>query len=199
MISTAANDLTGWEGEKKLELLPKDSGLGFSNDEGVLDRFRKVTPRNLAFAAIDALMPDILRRRSGARRALSSTAWLDGLRGWAALVVCMVHLTVYTHTVRNSLDNSFSPFSGRISLAPSKIPTVNVHMELLQRQAGYCTFVEGTLDLPKKPPRTLNCATTISCSEFRNTTTHQRRSQSFGPSSQAAISPSWSSSSFQAT
>lgn len=102
MTSTGAKDLSGWEGDKKLELLPKETGLGFPSDDTILDRLRKVTPRNLVFAALDALRPELLRRRSGARRAIGSTAWLDGLRGWAALVVCMVHLTVYTHQVRTT-------------------------------------------------------------------------------------------------
>lgn len=100
--ATKEIDLPCWEGEKKLAILPKESGLGFPNDDTILDRVRKVTPRNWACAGLDALMPEILRRKSGTRRAVGSTAWLDGLRGWAALVVCMVHLTVYTHQVRTT-------------------------------------------------------------------------------------------------
>lgn len=100
MISNGAKELPAWEGEQKLAPLLKESGLGFPDDDTFMDRFRKVTPRNLACAGLDILMPEILRRKSGTRRALSSTAWLDGLRGWAALIVCMVHLTVYTHQVR---------------------------------------------------------------------------------------------------
>lgn len=99
MIPIGAKELPAWEGEQKLESSLKESGLGFPNDDTFIERFRKVTPRNLACAGLDILMPEILRRKSGTRRALSSTAWLDGLRGWAALVVCMVHLTVYTHQV----------------------------------------------------------------------------------------------------
>lgn len=107
MISTGAKELPVWEGEQKLQSsLKESSGLGgFPNDDDTfIDRFRKVTPRNWACAGLDILMPEILRRKSGTRRALSSTAWLDGLRGWAALVVCMVHLTVYTHQVRTTLS-----------------------------------------------------------------------------------------------
>lgn len=45
----------------------------------------------------EILTPDIFSRRKGATKRLGSTAWLDGLRGWAALCVAFMHLTVYTH------------------------------------------------------------------------------------------------------
>jgi hypothetical protein len=54
----------------------------------------------LASAVLAALTPEIFQRRRGGsahRTARPGTAWLDGLRGWAAFVVCFVHLTVYTH------------------------------------------------------------------------------------------------------
>jgi len=45
----------------------------------------------------DTLRPDILTRRKGPAKPIGPTAWLDGLRGWAAFNVAIVHLTVYTH------------------------------------------------------------------------------------------------------
>lgn len=47
---------------------------------------------------VDVLKPEILQRRTTAHtRKGSTTAWLDGLRGVAALCVCITHLTAYTH------------------------------------------------------------------------------------------------------
>lgn len=85
------NGLLGWEGEKPGP--PNDNGSDsgpslFSSD--MVSRIRQITPRNLVSSLLDGLTPEILRRKSGPRRPLSSTAWLDGLRGWAALIVCMV-------------------------------------------------------------------------------------------------------------
>ncbi|KAF2165023.1 hypothetical protein M409DRAFT_67687 [Zasmidium cellare ATCC 36951] len=55
--------------------------------------------RNLFWSFLDLLKPEFLQKRkapSGPRTG-SKTAWLDGLRGGAALMVCFMHLTVYTH------------------------------------------------------------------------------------------------------
>lgn len=173
MISNGAKELPAWEGEQKLEPSLKESGLGFPNDDTFIDRFRKVTPRNLACAGLDILMPEILRRKSGTRRALGSTAWLDGLRGWAALIVCLVHLTVYTHQVRTT----------HFPRCPHR------------DNRKYKTWTAPT----DKQSRTLNYATTTLCSESHNSTKHQQLCPSSGSSSQAATSLSWSSSSSQAT
>lgn len=54
--------------------------------------------QNAFHALVYALTPEILqRRKGGATKRLGGTAYLDGLRGVAALVVCLHHLTVYTH------------------------------------------------------------------------------------------------------
>lgn len=45
----------------------------------------------------DLFTPDLFSRRSKGTKRLGPTAWLDGLRGWAALCVAFMHLTVYTH------------------------------------------------------------------------------------------------------
>lgn len=191
MILNGANELPAWEGEQKQKLEPslKESGLGLPNDDTFIDRFRKVTPRNLACAGLDILMPEILRRKSGTRRALSSTAWLDGLRGWAALIVCMVHLTVYTHQVRTTY---FPLLYG--SCAGSQSPRgAGCLIETIQ---PFRCFGQYQLT---SPFRTLSYATTTHCSESHNSTKHQQLFPSSEFSSQAAISPSWSSSSSQAT
>lgn len=49
---------------------------------------------------MDFLTPEILTSRQRHINRLhehSKTAWLDGLRGWAALLVCFFHLTMWTH------------------------------------------------------------------------------------------------------
>ncbi|QIW99795.1 hypothetical protein AMS68_005313 [Peltaster fructicola] len=45
----------------------------------------------------DFFVPEIFTRGRVATPHLGPTAWLDGLRGWAALCVTFMHLTVYTH------------------------------------------------------------------------------------------------------
>jgi peptidoglycan/LPS O-acetylase OafA/YrhL len=56
---------------------------------------RSTGQRILCFLG-DIFTPDLLRRKPSTRR-LGSTAWLDGLRGWAAFCVCFHHLMVYSH------------------------------------------------------------------------------------------------------
>lgn len=188
MISNGAKELPAWEGEQKLEPSLKESGLGFPNDDTFIDRFRKVTPRNLTCAGLDILMPEILRRKSGTRRALSSTAWLDGLRGWAALIVCMVHLTVYTHQVRTT--HFLLLYGAALEVI---IPCGECLVEEISES------IKSGAASTDKQSRTLSYATTTHCSESHNSTKHQRLYPSSGSSSQAATSPSWSSSSSQAT
>ncbi|KAF2863095.1 hypothetical protein K470DRAFT_226821 [Piedraia hortae CBS 480.64] len=53
--------------------------------------------RKLVSFLADLFTPDIFRGRRPSSTRLGATAWLDGLRGWAALTVCLVHMTVYTH------------------------------------------------------------------------------------------------------
>lgn len=104
--SSGGGGVFTWDSEKPEPLLPTstatDSGGSSSSNSpniaSTLDRLRNITPRNLAYTTLDFLTPEILRRKSGPRRPLSSTAWLDGLRGWAAFTVCLVHMTVYTHS-----------------------------------------------------------------------------------------------------
>jgi hypothetical protein len=42
-------------------------------------------------------IPEIFQKRSTSAKRPGPTAWLDGLRGVAALSVCTMHLTVFTH------------------------------------------------------------------------------------------------------
>ncbi|POS69821.1 hypothetical protein DHEL01_v211785 [Diaporthe helianthi] len=65
------------------------------------EQLKGLTPRHIALCILDFFTPEILsRRKKHSGRLLheqSKTAWLDGLRGWAALLVCVFHLTVWTH------------------------------------------------------------------------------------------------------
>lgn len=57
-------------------------------------------PRHAVAVLGNFLKPEIFTRRRSPSPAAShraTTAYLDGLRGWAALLVCFVHLAVYTH------------------------------------------------------------------------------------------------------
>ncbi|KAJ4397866.1 hypothetical protein N0V93_002103 [Gnomoniopsis smithogilvyi] len=57
-----------------------------------------LTAAQVASWVFDILKPELFSRRKGGHKALghdrSTTAWLDGLRGWAALSVCIFHVTV---------------------------------------------------------------------------------------------------------
>ncbi|KAK8033501.1 Acyltransferase [Apiospora marii] len=67
----------------------------------------EASPWHILSQVLDFFKPAILRQSSRRRRSSSSssssrsdhpsTAWLDGLRGWAALSVCLAHMSVYTH------------------------------------------------------------------------------------------------------
>ncbi|KAM3421356.1 hypothetical protein BST61_g1753 [Cercospora zeina] len=67
---------------------------------GRLAAIRNVSWSALLHAIGHSLKPEIFERRalSAAQKRPGTTAWLDGLRGVAALSVCTMHLCVYTHT-----------------------------------------------------------------------------------------------------
>lgn len=46
----------------------------------------------------DIVKPSLFTRASGPRKPASSTAWLDGLRGFAALIVYILHHELWAHT-----------------------------------------------------------------------------------------------------
>lgn len=60
-----------------------------------------LTTRHVALCILEFFAPEILSRRKKQSGRLvheqPKTAWLDGLRGWAALLVVIFHLTVWTH------------------------------------------------------------------------------------------------------
>ncbi|GIZ46059.1 hypothetical protein CKM354_000919900 [Cercospora kikuchii] len=75
----------------------------FQEKSSATGRFSAI--RNISWSALlhsigHALKPEIFERRalSAAQKRPGTTAWLDGLRGVAALSVCTMHLCVYTHT-----------------------------------------------------------------------------------------------------
>lgn len=74
---------------------------GAGSDSSVNSHQRRGSKRSYVAAffrhTFDTLRPDILTRRKGPVKPIGPTAWLDGLRGWAAFNVAIVHLTVYTH------------------------------------------------------------------------------------------------------
>ncbi|QIX01388.1 hypothetical protein AMS68_006905 [Peltaster fructicola] len=53
-------------------------------------------PSRIIATLTDLFTPDAFSRRPKPKR-VGPTGWLDGLRGWAALCVAFMHLTVYTH------------------------------------------------------------------------------------------------------
>lgn len=77
---------------------PEPHGVQRSSGEPL----KGLTSRHVALCVLDFFTPEILsrRKRLGGRlpqENQSKTAWVDGLRGWAALLVCVFHLTMWTH------------------------------------------------------------------------------------------------------
>nr|POE90668.1 hypothetical protein CFP56_60281 [Quercus suber] len=56
-----------------------------------------VSSRGLVGSILKTLKPDLFSGRKTSAQRPGPTAWLDGLRGCAALSVCIMHLLVYTH------------------------------------------------------------------------------------------------------
>lgn len=83
-----------------------DEGNGiFSNLARTRQAISSTSPWHILCLVLDFFRPAILRQSTRRRRSSSpsfrsdhpSTAWLDGLRGWAAFSVCLAHMSVYTH------------------------------------------------------------------------------------------------------
>lgn len=92
-----------------------------------MESFKGLTPRHIALCVLDFFTPEILsRRKRQASRILhdqSKTAWLDGLRGWAALLVCVFHLTLWTHDGINYCYGATLP-SGAPNTTPAAWPII---------------------------------------------------------------------------
>lgn len=86
-----------------------------------------LTPRHVALGILEFFTPEILsRRKRHSSRLLHEqpkTAWLDGLRGWAALFVCVFHLTVWTHDGINYCYGAILP-SGAPNATPAAWPII---------------------------------------------------------------------------
>jgi len=90
----------------------------------------ELTYQNILAFLVDAFTPDAFSRRKTTHRT-GATAWLDGLRGWAALIVCYMHLTVYTHDgLETCYGNQIGPDAfntSPIALPIIRIPFVGGH------------------------------------------------------------------------
>ncbi|KAK8052199.1 hypothetical protein PG993_003584 [Apiospora rasikravindrae] len=95
----------------------------------------ETSPRHLLRLLLDFLKPELLqppRRRHASRHDRANTAWLDGLRGWAAFSVCLAHMSVYTHPRIELCYGSLiapSPDSGHPSLrnaTPAAVPVLRL-------------------------------------------------------------------------
>lgn len=63
------------------------------------NKLRGVSIKNVLMAILAFLAPEVFQRRGmGNTKRPGPTAWLDGLRGVAALSVATMHMSVYTHT-----------------------------------------------------------------------------------------------------
>lgn len=90
------------------------------------DSLRHLTARQVTSWTLEALTPAVLSRRKGqATRAHSSTAWLDGLRGWAAFSVCIFHLTVHTHVGIEACYGAVLP-GGGLNVTPAAWPVLRL-------------------------------------------------------------------------
>ncbi|KKY32187.1 hypothetical protein UCDDA912_g07863 [Diaporthe ampelina] len=86
-----------------------------------------LAPRQIALCVLDFFTPEILsRRKRQSSRPLHEqpkTAWVDGLRGWAALLVCVFHLTLWTHDGINYCYGATLP-SGTPNATPAAWPII---------------------------------------------------------------------------
>ncbi|TKA26029.1 hypothetical protein B0A50_05541 [Salinomyces thailandicus] len=79
---------------------PADLETAAAPPNGLLTAPSKPTPthvRHFLASTLEILKPEIFQRRRGPARRPGPTAYLDGLRGWAAFCVALMHLFVYTH------------------------------------------------------------------------------------------------------
>jgi len=77
---------------------------------------------------LDIFTPELFRRRrckSSAHRN-GPTAWLDGLRGWAAFGVCIMHLTVYTHDNFELCHNHTTDEGEVLNRTPLTLPFIRL-------------------------------------------------------------------------
>lgn len=97
-----------------------------------VEPLKGLTPRHVVLSFLDFFTPEILsrRKRQGGRLPhvqQPKTAWVDGLRGWAALLVCVFHLTMWTHEGINHCHGaalSSGGGSGARNTSPAAWPVV---------------------------------------------------------------------------
>lgn len=92
------------------------------------DAFKGLTARRIASWALETLRPEILSRRkahSARARDRSKLAWLDGLRGWAALLVCFFHMNLWTHKGLDSCYGADLPHGGS-NVTPAAWPFIRI-------------------------------------------------------------------------
>lgn len=80
---------------RDLSLLEQQKEKSYFSMDGLLAE--KPSTHTVLARIGELLTPDLFSRRKSATKRLGPTSWLDGLRGWAALCVAFMHLTVYTH------------------------------------------------------------------------------------------------------
>jgi len=84
-------------------------------------------PQKLLPQIASVFVPDFLSRRRTVTKRLGPTAWLDGLRGIAALLVCCSHLTFYTHDGIELCYNAEIPFTnGKINGTLAAFPILRL-------------------------------------------------------------------------
>lgn len=91
----------------------------------LLRRIPSVPVRNLVSNVIEFLRPEFLMRKKPEPPRKGNTAWLDGLRGGAALTVCIMHLTVYTHTDMELCYGEKLP-NGKLNTSPAALPILRI-------------------------------------------------------------------------
>lgn len=82
--------------ELNRQLLDFSSEQRLSNHGILRNTLTGLSPRKILSNILHGLKPELFRSRKATPRP-GSTAWLDGLRGCAALVVCVSHLTGYVY------------------------------------------------------------------------------------------------------
>lgn len=95
------------------------------NNQGILQgTLRGLSPSKVASNVLSSLKPDLFRARKPVLRPVP-TAWLDGLRGVAAFVVCVSHLTGYVY-FNTGLCYGHETDPGQIYRSPIGLPFIRI-------------------------------------------------------------------------
>lgn len=108
-------------------------------------------------------------------RDLRSTAWLDGLRGFAALLVCICGIRDHEHFLNKSrytgVTINYGPINRSVLSISSRIPSaMKINAILLRYPVYVYSFLVDTSRCPASSSSLVTCCPTSLCSTFMQRT-----------------------------